>query len=471
MLSGRSGFDEPSEVFGTKREQAVLLLLEPPNNGTLSKIMNFYRVWNRNEHEVIRMNPVSNRYEPKQLLGPLHDGQLYEGKDLSLQRTVFIYTLKLQGEAPVRDYIRKLGGAARQGATDSPFLHVLDIEIGSDTIHVIISYKPGCTLRDFIADRPPSFETAIGMVADLGQALLDAAGELSLDFSLEANNLWVTADGTINIVDTWDNQKSGPRLSRELCSLLTRLLARSETAPADADEVAALLRGTANELSPARKQEWIGVMKDAWNEKLTLASFVQYTRSLLRVMPEVKPPLAVEERRPAAFAHAAATSAAPLESRNAPVGKAGWRTGKKLALGLTFSALGVAVFAGVFVLLVETLNRDPKNPPPTHTTPIVAEQTPQTQTPPPATSAPDPKNEVKTVSSSADNPIIGVPSLTGLTLEAAEQTVLDSGLHYSFRREFDNQPAGTVFKQEPRPNEQVEKGSSVTFWVSKGPVQ
>ncbi|TNJ66283.1 PASTA domain-containing protein [Paenibacillus hemerocallicola] len=416
------------------------------------------------------MKPISNRYELKQLLGPIHDGQLYEGKDLSLQRSVFIYEVQLQGESAVQQYIGRLGSAAQQGATDSPFLHVLDIEVGSGYIHVVISYKPGSSFRQFVRNHPPSFKETTVMISALGQALLDAAEERHLNFSLDPGNIWITEDGTINVINTWDRPEQPNKISKRLSQLFVQLMTRSDYVPADAETFSTnLLR--ALELPTKKKEEVVAAVTDAWKERITLVSFVQFTQSLLQPKSSVA---AREERAapvqtwsapPQIEEEPAAYMEEERESR--PPSRARWfKIGKKVWLGISFSAVGLAVFAGAFVLLVETMNRDRSKP----ADPVIVEHRPQTTTP---QKTAEETNKQKTVSvpPSESQPIVGVPTLTGLPKEAAEKMALETGLRYTYYLEVNSQPAGTVFKQEPTPNEQVEKGSHVTFWISKGPVQ
>lgn len=416
------------------------------------------------------MKPISNRYELKQLLGPIHDGQLYEGKDLSLQRSVFIYEVQLQGENAVQQYIGRLGSAAQQGATDSPFLHVLDIEVGSGYIHVVISYKPGSSFRQFVRNHPPTFKETTAMISALGQALLDAAEERHLNFSLDPGNIWITDDGTINVINTWDRPEQPYKSSKRLSQLFVQLITGSDYVPADAESFSTnLLR--ALELPTKKKEAVVAAVTEAWKERLTLAEFVQFTQTLLQqrhsslarderdapVQTWSAPPPIEEE--PAAYAEE--------EWEERPPARARWfKIGKKVWLGISFSAVGLAVFAGAFVLLVETMNRDRSKP----ADPVIVEHRPQTTTPQKAAEEPVKEKNVSVTPSEAQ-PIVGVPTLTGSSKEAAEKMALDTGLRYTFYLEFNNQPAGTVFKQDPAPNEQVEKGSHVTFWISKGPAQ
>ncbi|RKN84458.1 PASTA domain-containing protein [Paenibacillus ginsengarvi] len=426
------------------------------------------------------MKPISNRYEVVKLLTPLHDGLLYEGKDLPLQRTVFIYTVNRDGESAVQDYIRGLGHAAAQGATESPFLHVLDAEVGGGTIQVIISYKPGYSLQHFIRHHKPSVPDALGMAAHLGQALLDAAEERLLHFSIEQDNLWITEDGTINVLNTWDQADPDQRLSRGLALLLFRLLTGTDHVPEDKEAFVSSLRKSLSGTPSLQREELLKTVTDAWTERITLAALVRHLRSALALpIPDLSAARVPLVKTDSAEIVEPGTES-QIQDEDPPKRQRLFQFGKKLWIGLGLSAVGAAVFIGVFALLIETMNRGPKE----NVAKEVAASEKVEQTKPPAKPADTtpPKEKTDTTSrtgtgtgnrtgTDAANPRVGMPTLTGLSQADAEKAALDSGLRYTYYLETTEHAVGTVFKQEPRANELVEKGSSVTFWISKGPAQ
>ena len=64
---------------------------------------------------------------------------------------------------------------------------------------------------------------------------------------------------------------------------------------------------------------------------------------------------------------------------------------------------------------------------------------------------------------------VEVPAVVGKPLDEATQTLANAGFRWITRRVFSpDAPEGEVTKQNPRPGEQAEKGSTVTLTVSKG---
>jgi serine/threonine-protein kinase len=143
------------------------------------------------------------------------------------------------------------------------------------------------------------------------------------------------------------------------------------------------------------------------------------------------------------------------------------RVWKRISLTLSLALLSVVVFIGVFALLIETTGHKESASKVASSTTLNKQQQPAPDTP--NTNKPEIK-EVKEPAAVNKEENVKVPSLTGLTKEAAEQQALALGLRYSFYIETNQLAAGTVFKQEPQPNEEAAKGSRVTFWISKGSV-
>ena len=69
---------------------------------------------------------------------------------------------------------------------------------------------------------------------------------------------------------------------------------------------------------------------------------------------------------------------------------------------------------------------------------------------------------------SEQSDIIEVPQFIGLTQQEAEQQALSAGLRYEYFIEMNELQAGTVFRQDMEAGASVNKGTKITFWVSKG---
>lgn len=409
------------------------------------------------------MKPGPTRYSFTAFITSINNDRLYKGEDLTLNRSVFIYAVPIQNNTSVEAYIQKLNKAV-PGLTNPPFMHVLDIEIQQEQIHIILNYKAGCSLRQFIQTASPSLAESLAIIAAFGQALLTAAEESSVNFAMTPDNIWITDERKINAINTWDGPEFNQSLSKALSLLLYQLITRTDDVPTNADSFATQLSWSLPHCPPAMKEEIVTAVTHAWNEQLALTSFVPCIISLLEDHGEGWQ----EEHN----FHPGTTRFTPpyeplIEGNDESVPSRStllFRLSKKAILGLSATIAGLAVFAGVLMLLIESI--DLKGTPSTPPVSVAREQQPE---PTPSTKPSPNQPTITSGTTSPDNQSTAlVPILTGLTKETAEKMALDAGLRYTFYLEVHDQAAGTVFKQEPQPNERVTRGSRVTFWISKG---
>ena len=66
----------------------------------------------------------------------------------------------------------------------------------------------------------------------------------------------------------------------------------------------------------------------------------------------------------------------------------------------------------------------------------------------------------------SDGTLVVVPNLKGQSLEAAAATLQDRGLEMGVEESPNEQPAGTVLRQDPAAESEVARGSGVTVWVA-----
>lgn len=453
------------------------------------------------------MKPISDRYEQNEFISTLFGGRLYAGKDVSLQRPVFLYEVPVRGEQQAAAYVRSLRDASQADGL-SPFLPIMDVEFDAETVRVVLHAKPGAPLLQCIRRRALPLREAAAIVGDFGRSLLAAAEERPLRFSLAADNIWVTDDNRLLVIDSWSVREPQERPALQLGRHLYRLAAGSESAPGDAETAIAHLWRHMQTWSPAQKDAVVSAIAGAWNEQSTLVSFVQQLSSLsgqtakpfapggkplhpeFHTEPHVQFPPERVDYEANGEAQREADDEAPMARERA----AGWRRisrfGKRLSIGVTLSAIGIAVFVGVLALLIGSLG--PKDKPaamppadaessqadePVKERPTSSsagnEQAPDNsgnrteKSAPPANPNPPADPDPPANPDSADT--VTMPSLIGLTREEAEKRTLAAGLHYQFFLEPNERTAGTVFKQEPEPDSQVSKSVRITFWVSKGP--
>ncbi|WP_409346411.1 PASTA domain-containing protein [Paenibacillus sp. MBLB4367] len=460
------------------------------------------------------MKPISNRYELKDLIAPLNGGQLYTGKDMSLMRLVFLYEIPVRQGVVIEPYIQKIG-KAMQESTHTQFLHILDVEFGEEQVRIVLTYREGVMFRQFARQHTLTFREAVGMIIQFGRILLEAAEERSMEFSLKAGNVWITDDHKINVINSWDRPVDHQRLSKELLVLLVQLVSRTAEEPTDGQWVEAELRRHLRDMPASSREAVVSTFMNAWNGRLSLNAFIQNLHHLLQGAKEggrsvdrservvngervqraerveraephrvQRVPAMSEPKRPvpAVEDEDAADTIEEADREKTPVKRRLYRLSKRLWQGLGLAALTIAVFIGVFTMLIQstdgkgkqtgpaaTASGDRQSPQPSAS--ASAKPSQDTSKPPSKepSKQPSPSPSPSSGSQGETTGPVHVPNLNGMTREAAEKTVLATGLRYSFIIEVNEKAAGTVFKQEPAASEIVSKGDRITFWISKGP--
>lgn len=77
-------------------------------------------------------------------------------------------------------------------------------------------------------------------------------------------------------------------------------------------------------------------------------------------------------------------------------------------------------------------------------------------------------NGTQTADQPAQNGDKTVPNLVGLTLDQAQQVLLQNGIRYQYVIEASSEPPNTVFKQSINPGQPYPSGERIMFYVSRG---
>lgn len=470
------------------------------------------------------MKQQAPRYIQRNKLMPIHNDYLSLGEDLTLRRPVLIYTISRRDGLPIDTYRRTIEQAAPE-LTNPPCLHLLDMEVHMDRLHIILHYKPGQPLGAYMRSTRSTLAQKLSLILHFGRMWLEAEKELGAPLpsvSLDLHNIWLTEEGQLYAINSWDRPDANRSRSvaQSLSRLLVQLIVRVETPPATLDSVVTELRYalSANSASPIQADDLLAVLRHGWAGQLTLSAFVT---SLLTI--EGGGSYAADTRvLPPRSGRAVSSEVQPVKREGVNEAAAGkeaqkreqeheqeevledwhedgqvdeqedmqedvqeekpWfvRIGKRAAWSLSIAVVSLLVFTGVLTLLIQLIDLTPegKSAAPSSTGPKGT----STASPSPTASAsgsgsgsgspsPTPAATPTPTPKPAGTPIpdiVSVPNLVGMTREAAEQKAKDSGLRYAFNLEPNDQPAGTVFKQDLPANQQVPKGERVTFWVSKG---
>lgn len=390
------------------------------------------------------MDQNQNRYLFQEAILSATNGTLFHGRDLALNRNIFLYQLHKKGSTSDEEYKKILAGVSHY--TDPSFFHILDLGMNSQGVFAVVETRDGGPLCKLIQEQTLtlSFDEAIRLVVRIGAAMQDALEERVHGFSLAADNIWISGQQAM-IMNYWTEGEKRQRGAMGLIHLLFQLICRTDRVPNEYESLEERLKAALQKQTQEEKETILRLFKRTYSGQDSVSSIILELNMLLRhPVPAMK-----EIQMSELEGHAPTTSS---ESRSR--WKKSWIWVASILLILT----GVYLFQAWGHKPEEAAVASPKQESPAKEVAPLPQEPIQDETPSP----PPEKSETQ-------EEILTVPNLIGLTKEEAEKLALENGLHYRFFLEPNEQEAGSVFKQDLEAGMQVPRGSQIQFWISKGP--
>jgi hypothetical protein len=414
-------------------------------------------------------NTEYKRYTIEQCLQTQLSGKLYKGRDSVLHRDIMLYISEFTNNLSSADsIIQKI----KKGSplSSERYMHVLDIEVESESIMIILMPGMGRFLEDELESHTFTLREMLVLIRELGQSVEEAASLGIRGISLSAANIWIQEHNQPTLVNYWDSENKRWTGGSGLCHLLYQLIVRSKQIPDDWDVMNSRLLAALQGVSAIKKEEISRWVQAAFQDKVALSVLLEGLNELIPPLhTEVKPvpPIqpgpppvqrSVQQQRPIQQQQPIPKPLLPKKEEETPIAiKKYWGfTKKKWVVGSVILCL---LLVSELVIVHILRKPDPALNQPNGDSPAVSQnKPPQSNTPAPAPTTPNP----------APTPdIVLMPDLKGLTQKDAEQQALALGLHYQFFIEANEQSKGTVFKQEPAAKEKVPKGGNITFYIGK----
>lgn len=404
---------------------------------------------------------IGTRYVPDTQIVALPHGTLYYGDDLFLTRKVLLYQIELNPGQIGEDYIRTLHHKA--AFIHDGFQHILDTSVEEDSVTIILQAKPGSLFSNHVNKKEMSFHTIIAMIADLGVSLLDAMEERITGFTVGAENLWLDDHGKLSVINYWDKGDPQAQGAIGLCRLMIQLFTGAETITGAFEVMHTHLeRATIPSATYEQKLALIKLIKLVCQGQASLSSLIFGLRSLPSSgqKQDVGP---IHKQVPYQNPSKSQNHVVDVNENEDEVDEVAPAAEKRSQSLSALSKAGIGAIAILVVVLVTVwaLWPSPK------VEPVVVVPIP-TATPLAPTNTPVPSTTKPLGDSNKKAEEVAIPNLVGLSQADAEAQALAAGLHYNFFIEANNQPKGTVIKQDPKSGTKGLQGDNVTFWVSKG---
>ena len=142
-------------------------------------------------------------YEIRELLGVGGMGEVYRATDLRLGRDVALKILHQQAGRTDPSYVRRFEDEARSASVlNHPnIVTIYGVGEDGDISYIAMECVSGRTLGQVIADGTPSLAGALDLAVQLGDALAAAHETGIIHRDLKPDNVMVTADGRLKVLD------------------------------------------------------------------------------------------------------------------------------------------------------------------------------------------------------------------------------------------------------------------------------
>jgi hypothetical protein len=384
---------------------------------------------------------IEKRYVPHSQIHSLNNGSINYGEDLFLHRKVMLYMAGFMEKQSMEAYTLKIRKTA--SFKNDGFLHILDTSFEERSVLIVLQYRPGKLLLGELNHPMWTFPYAIKLVADLGVSMLDAMEEQIIGYSIGVENLWLSEDERLSIINYWEEGETHTQGAIGLCRLLLQLLSGSTEIPGPFEAIHTYLERIHIPMATAeQKVALVTLIKRVCQGQASLSTLIFDLQSFFVAKK------ANEEAIPFYSTKAIENNSLdPKTVEKEPVRLFKW-------VGLGAFSLVLAIF------LIWFLWPSPKHN--EHVSVPTSTDKPSLSPSPIKTLEPTSKPQ------SPDIQEVSIPNLIGLTQADAEKQALTAGLHYDYILEANQQTKGSVFKQNPVSGTKALKGDNITFWVSKG---
>lgn len=222
---------------------------------------------------------IGERYQLCKVILHLADGILYEAIDLSLKRDVFIYLVENKGLNKAEQCKKAFGQISH--FSNNRFFHMLNAGTsGSDFFVVFTSYN-GMPLAKYIQHHALSATKTLSLVYEVGKAVQDALESNITNFSVSVDNLWITEDHQVLVMNYWSTAATERCGTLGLCYLLYQLSTLHLNVPQYYEMYEARLAGALKELSPGQKEALLSLVQSVYLGESSSFSFMLTLREIM----------------------------------------------------------------------------------------------------------------------------------------------------------------------------------------------
>ncbi|MDG0876380.1 PASTA domain-containing protein [Paenibacillus thiaminolyticus] len=227
---------------------------------------------------------IAERYQLNSVIFHLGGGILYEAVDMSLQRDVFIYVVENTDSGRADEYRTAFGNVSH--FSNNRFFHMLNAGMSGEDFYVVFMAYSGMPLVKYAQRHALSSEKVLSMIYELGTSIQEALEEGVSRFPVTIDNVWVTADNQLIIMNYWTQAEEGEHGTIALYRLLYQLCTLHPHVPSQFDVVETRLYGALKDLNEAQRDLALKLMRKVHAGDASLFTFMVGLREIME-QPEV----------------------------------------------------------------------------------------------------------------------------------------------------------------------------------------
>ncbi|EHQ61065.1 hypothetical protein PDENDC454_16953 [Paenibacillus dendritiformis C454] len=227
---------------------------------------------------------IAERYQLNSVIFHLGGGILYEAVDMSLQRDVFIYVVENTDSGRAEEYRAAFGNVSH--FSNNRFFHMLNAGMSGQDFYVVFMAYSGMPLVKYAQRHALSSDKVLSMIYELGTSIQEALEEGVSRFPVTIDNVWVTADNQLIIMNYWTQAEEGEHGTTALYRLLYQLCTLHPHVPSQFDVVETRLYGALKDLNSAQRDLVLKLMRKVHAGDASLFTFMVGLREIME-QPDV----------------------------------------------------------------------------------------------------------------------------------------------------------------------------------------
>lgn len=240
---------------------------------------------------------IDNRYEITRELMRSEDGIWYMANDTALKREIIILLTELNEYETLLKTQREMMNIGNM--TSDAFLQILNAGRYEDYSFIIFQCNTGMPLFQYVERHAVSLQSVLQWVYRAGYLLQEGQRAGLPEFSVSFDNLWITHDHEILVMNYWKEARGNRTGVIGLMQLLYQCCTLHALAPRQLDIFADRMQSALKNEHPARKQSVITLVTSTFENEPSLNHYLVMLKEVLdeRFVPLAEAKASMEQEQ------------------------------------------------------------------------------------------------------------------------------------------------------------------------------